>query len=312
MLKVLYAPLRLATGWGISPRILGWIGVLMLVLLRLTIGWHFYSEGVEKVRSGSWTAEPFFTNARGPLAPMYRDMVWDSEGVYRLDRDRVMLEWARFREQIIRHYGLDDAQQALAQANYAKAVEQYDYVIELNQTDIEEFELGRDRIAALDRDPTRGGVDSLGGQRETIRRERQKLIAPVLSQIDAIAENYELAQNRIANEEQQDRHPALAMAPPPTSLMDTSRIDLILPYFDVVIGLMLMLGLLTPLAALAAAGFLGSVFLSQFPPSTGPSSTMYQLIESMACLVLAATGSGRFAGLDYFFHLITRKTAGPK
>ena len=74
--------------------------------------------------------------------------------------------------------------------------------------------------------------------------------------------------------------------------------------------LCLLFGLFTPVAALAAAGFLGSVFLSQLPPTTGPTSTNYQLVESMACLVLASTGAGRFAGLDYFLHLIVRREWG--
>jgi len=92
--------------------------------------------------------------------------------------------------------------------------------------------------------------------------------------------------------------------------MDTSVIDSIVPYFDMLVGWCLLLGLFTPVAALAAAGFLGSVFLSQYPPLTGPTSSNYQLIECMACLVLAATGAGRFAGLDFFLHLIIRKFNG--
>jgi uncharacterized membrane protein YphA (DoxX/SURF4 family) len=70
----------------------------------------------------------------------------------------------------------------------------------------------------------------------------------------------------------------------------------------------LLLGLFTPVAALVAAGFLGSVFLSQYPPASGPSSSYYQLIEGLACLVLASTGAGRFAGLDYFIHLFIRRS----
>ena len=42
--------------------------------------------------------------------------------------------------------------------------------------------------------------------------------------------------------------------------------------------------------------------LSQYPPAGGPGSTYYQLIEAMACLTLAATGAGRFAGLDSLIH----------
>ncbi len=53
MRKILLFPLRLCVGWGISPRLLGLIGATMLVLLRLTIGWHFYSEGLEKYQKGN-------------------------------------------------------------------------------------------------------------------------------------------------------------------------------------------------------------------------------------------------------------------
>jgi len=313
VLKFLFAPFRLATGWGVSPRILGWLGITMLVLLRLTIGWHFFSEGVDKVRAGNWTAEPFFANASGPLAPQFRKMVWDAEGDFRLDFEKVQLQFARFRDQVGKHYGFDQAQLAEAQDNYIKAMKQYSYVVELNSNEIEEFKLGGDRIAALEQDPTRSGVSSLKGQMETIRRERKALIAPLLNQIKGVWSNYELAQNRVADEEQRNAHPAISIMKPPSPgvLMDTSRIDVILPYFDVVIGLLLLVGLFTPLTGLIAAGFLGSVFLSQYPPATGPSSSIYPLIEGMGCLVLASTGSGRFAGLDFFLHLITRRTADP-
>lgn len=312
MLKLLFVPLRLATGWGISPRVLGWIGVAMLVLLRLTIGWHFYREGVDKYQSDNWSAVPFFANATGPFAPRFRELVWDAEGDFRLDKQKVIVEWAKFRDRIAKHYGFDQAQQRLAQQNYAKAVKQYDYVIALNETDLEEYRLGRQRIEQLDNDPVRAAVSSLGGQRETIRRERNALVAPVLRQIDDIWENYELSQNRVANEEQRSATTALILTRPATgTIADTSTIDQIVPYFDIAIGLCLLLGLFTPIAALAAAGFLGSVFLSQYPPTTGPSSSMYQLIEGIACLVLAGTGAGRFAGLDYFFHLLTRKIFAP-
>ena len=100
------------------------------------------------------------------------------------------------------------------------------------------------------------------------------------------------------------------MIKPRTNVIDTSEIDRIVPIFDIAVGLCLLFGFLTPVAALAAAGFLGSVFLSQLPPSSGPSSTYYQLIEAMACLVLAGTGAGRFAGIDYFLHLIVRRVWG--
>lgn len=311
MRKLLTVPLRLAVGWSLAPRLLGGIGIAMLVLLRVTIGTHFVIEGTEKIAAGDeWSSAGFFNASRGPFEERFRQLVWDHDGQLRLDRERVMTEWARYRDRIGKHYGFDDAQQRLAQENYAKAVEQYDYVIELNQNDIEEYELGRDRIAALQLDPTRRDVASLGGQRDEIRREWKAKIAPVLQQIDAITRNYEIAQNSLATQTQADAKLPLAFKFPPTGVLDTSVVDPFVPYFDTAIGVCLMIGFLTPVAALAAAGFLGSVFLSRYPPEPGPLSSFYQLIEGTACLVLAGTGAGRFAGVDFFLHLIVRKVWG--
>ncbi|MEM1224095.1 MAG: DoxX family protein [Planctomycetota bacterium] len=316
MAKILFAPIRLAVGWGLSPRLLGLIAVVMLVILRLTIGWHFFSEGTEKYQAGDWTAKPFFANAKGPLAGQFRSMVWDHDGALRLDRDRMLVAMASYRDRIAKHYGFDEAQSRQTQFNYASAVKQYDYVIGYNEgtdsasDDVEEYKLGLVRIETLDKDPVRDGVSSLKGQRETVRRELAQKAAPVLAAIDEIWCNYETTQNSVATTEQQLRHPSYPFRRPRQAVMDTSVIDQLVPYFDMAVGWCLLLGLFTPVASLAAAGFLGSVFLSQYPPTTGPGSSNYQLIECMACLVLASTGAGRFAGVDFFIHLIIRRFTG--
>jgi uncharacterized membrane protein YphA (DoxX/SURF4 family) len=309
--KILLFPLRLAVGYGLSPRILGHIAIVMLVILRITIGYHFLSEGTEKYRAGNWTAKPFFANAKGPLAGKFREMVWDHDGALRLDQKQTQIIWATYRNNIAVHYGFDDKQKAAAQANYAKAVEQYEQIMELDANEIEEFRLGVQRIAKLDSDPVRDGVSSLAGQRETVRSELVKLIAPTLDSIDKLWENYETSQNQLASDEQIAVRPPYKLVRPRLAMMDTSVIDVMLPYFDMAMGWCLILGLFTPVAALAVGVFLFSVFLSQYPPTTGPGSSNYQLIESLACFVLAATGAGRFAGLDFFLHLFVRKTYGP-
>ncbi|WP_404308837.1 DoxX family protein [Neorhodopirellula lusitana] len=310
MAKILLFPLRLAVGYGLSPRVLGQIAIIMLVILRITIGYHFLSEGTEKYRAGNWTATPFFANAKGPLAGEFRKMVWDHDGKFRLDEKRVKIVWATYRDRIGSHYGFDQKQKEQAQRNYADAVDQWEYIVELNANEIEEFELGLGRIDKLDHDPVRDGVSSLGGQRESVRRELSQKINPTLKQIDAIWANYETAQKRVATSEQANSQPTYDLVKPRLALMDTSVIDKLLPYFDMTIGWMLILGMFTPIAALACGGFLLSVFLSQYPPSTGPGSSNYQLIEALACFVLAATGAGRFAGIDFFLHLLVRKTHG--
>jgi len=312
--KLLLFPLRLAVGYGLSPRLLGWTAVTMLVLLRLTVGWHFYMEGLEKYQASNWSAASFFSSAKGPFAVHYREMVWDADGSLRLDQEKTMIAWARFRDEIAKHYGFDEQQIRQAQANYAKAVDQYKWVLSENAEELEEYELGRARIEQLeterDEKLLRDGVASLGGQRDVIRLEWKQKAAPALRQIDLIWKNYAIAQNSTASQQQVAQHGSFALHRPRLAIVDTSVIDPIVPYFDMIVGLCLLLGLFTPVAALAAAGFLGSVFLSQFPPETGPTSTYFQLIDCMACLVLASTGAGRFAGLDFFLHLIVRKVWG--
>jgi uncharacterized membrane protein YphA (DoxX/SURF4 family) len=59
--------------------------VLALVLLRLAIGWHFFSEGLEKIgrdpETGrfktTFSAAPFLAQARGPLVGFYHSLAPD-------------------------------------------------------------------------------------------------------------------------------------------------------------------------------------------------------------------------------------------
>ncbi|MEX2092730.1 MAG: hypothetical protein WD971_08640 [Pirellulales bacterium] len=64
-------------------RQLGGFAVLALVLLRLAIGWHFFSEGLEKIERDSATgqyritfsAAGFLSQAKGPLADVFRGLM---------------------------------------------------------------------------------------------------------------------------------------------------------------------------------------------------------------------------------------------
>jgi uncharacterized membrane protein YphA (DoxX/SURF4 family) len=105
--------------------------------------------------------------------------------------------------------------------------------------------------------------------------------------------------------------------PPPRPRSGTWLIDWFVKWGLTAIGLCLMLGLLTPIAAVAAALQLGFFYLAM-PPWPGlPSAEttghyLYvdrNLIELVAALVLAALPTGQWAGLDAF---ITRmKGAAP-
>jgi uncharacterized membrane protein YphA (DoxX/SURF4 family) len=60
--------------------------MVMLVLLRLAIGWHFFKEGVSHYTDPTWSSEGFLHQARGPLADEYKAMLPEFHGW-----DRMML-----------------------------------------------------------------------------------------------------------------------------------------------------------------------------------------------------------------------------
>ena len=62
------------------------------------------------------------------MADQFRQLVWDADGEFRLNSAATLYNWAVFRDGVANHYGFNETQKAQAQANYAKAVEQYDWV----------------------------------------------------------------------------------------------------------------------------------------------------------------------------------------
>ncbi len=68
------------------------------------------------------------------------------------------------------------------------------------------------------------------------------------------------------------------------------------------VGVLLIIGLFTRVAALAGAGFLFSIILTQWPGAPGALPVYYQTIEMLGMLVLAAMAAGQFAGLDYVLY----------
>ena len=48
-------------------------------------------------------------------------MVWDADGLFRLDVKTTLAEWDAYRNRVVNHYGFDEKQQKAA-ARYAEAV----------------------------------------------------------------------------------------------------------------------------------------------------------------------------------------------
>jgi uncharacterized membrane protein YphA (DoxX/SURF4 family) len=89
-----------------------------------------------------------------------------------------------------------------------------------------------------------------------------------------------------------------ALADPRQSRIDFDNVAVTV--LTIGVGICLVLGLFTRLAALAGALFLLSVVATQPFWLADSAPTINQWIEMASLLVIAGTGAGRWAGLDYF------------
>src|SRR4051812_9694580 len=111
-------------------RINGWACVL-LVVLRLAIGWHFFIEGLAKIEShrhgktatnAPWTREGFFREGSGPAAGFPRDTLGMSDkstlARFTVQSNQfppaLAAEWESEFDRFATHYGLSAGQKQKA------------------------------------------------------------------------------------------------------------------------------------------------------------------------------------------------------
>ncbi len=316
---------------------LGGAAIVMLVLLRIAVGWHFFKEGAKKYNDPSFSSAAFLKAAKGPVAPLYHAMAGDTTH----DWDRLMAR------------PLKDAPQAAAQATpvaqekteeifpadapYRQWASQVVHNwqawlrrhLDACQLDAEQQtqagEIVDRRIAQL-RDWLASESEALTTYRHEIHRLETWRGEPTASDVPfqqaRIADKTsELAgqaaawQAEVANYESELQAEILELLDEgqlrqAKKLEDSTplaRMDWFMPYFHLAIGILLIVGLFTRISALAAALFLLSVVVTQPPWVPGTVDVYYQTVELFATLVLATTHVGKWGGLDYFVHLLTQR-----
>lgn len=288
----------------------GFLGAVFLVLLRVAIGWHFLTEGVNKVESTRHGKEPFsaeiyLRNATGPLAPYFRGMLPDVNGLALLDPSRLKAGWEEHVQKIEKHYNFNDEQKTRAKTLLEESYTWADYWF----NNFENREAREKYISDLAKiQQTEQNPDALSFERErawetrrTLEADRRKLTGPLAARGQELAD----AVAALAGPEQ--RASAGAYTPPLTFLDVANTLTM---YGLCAMGVCLILGFLTPLAALCAAGFLALIYLSMPPwPGLPPNPkeeghywiVSKNLVELIACLLIAVTASGYWFGLDRLF-----------
>lgn len=274
--------------------------ILALVFLRVVIGWHFYMEGTDKVKNGGFSSIGFLSSAKGPFAKNFHAMIPDYDGFIRLDDSQLWAAYESHLEKAAGVFKFTDEQKSEAKDIATECRKKIKSILKESKANIEEYKSGADRIAKLENEPMRSKVAGMQRQRDDIESKWRGLVKPVLSDIDGITADFEKRINALATEAQigKDKLRAdfhLPGAPP----INVKLVDKIIPIFDMSVGILLILGLLTPLAGIAAGIFLASVVLTQFPGSHGSLPTYYQAIEMAGCFFLAFSDAGRYCGLDF-------------
>ena len=95
-------------------RKISWLSVTILVLLRISIGWHLFYEGIWKLNTqktnSPWTAKGYLENSTGPMRTTFRKMAGDPNGFDWLDYQKMSDKWDRWRDRFVAHYGIEQAQ----------------------------------------------------------------------------------------------------------------------------------------------------------------------------------------------------------
>lgn len=284
----------------------GFLAALTVVALRLGVGMHFLSEGLTKVLHPKPFSAPFLGNAKGPLARYFHEMVYDHEGRARLgitedeqgapinDPEPTVEIWKKFAADASDHYVLDEEGRKRATAIVDDYVGRFEALLEDNSAELREYTLGLDRSEQNEQDPVWQHVPSLWGQSQTIAAELKQKRDGWLTDIDAMWAGLEEEVNALG-----DGH-AVHLALPRVGHrpLDSLTVDRVIPWFDLLVGATLVVGLFTRLSASLGGLFLASVVASQWPFALGAAPVWSQLVEMLALFALAGIGAGRFAGLD--------------
>jgi hypothetical protein len=313
----------------------------MLVALRLGIGCHFLYEGVWKIKPFEkfstkfpepFSAEPFLTTAKGPLAGFFYMMVPDINGRQRLrvdtdangkksiDSSGVAARWNAIRQDFVDYYRPTGTTTEAAQSAFEKLQQGADESCKKSQKQLEEyFQENVDEIAAylgsLDRFENDKERDQTAPYQKQRRWDRMLELRTEAGKWIKDVEGQELALKNTLYSLLDDQQKERGQGPVcwnPLRWSQTEQINFAVTYALTAIGLCLMLGFCTRLAALGGAGFMCFVVMTQ-PAFVGfypldPHVVGHALmvnkdfIEMLALLTIATTAVGRWGGLDYFLY----------
>ncbi len=308
------------------------MAVIALVLLRLGIGWHFFSEGVEKyTHPEAFSSATFLSQAKGPLAEFFHGLAPDFHGHRRLLArplpirplsdteiefspnapysdwaEQIASDWRSTLQRLIELGNLEEEQRTAAADVLDRRHRQLsDYLADVSD-EIATYRHELYRLGQLEADAATGALPYHDRQIAQKRAEVQNMPGAWIREVQAMERAFQSDLVALVGDDQKTEAAAV-FDPSGAETMDTA-----VTYIILGVGICLVVGLFTRTAAMAGVLFLLSVIATQPPWVEGASPVYYQSVEMLALVVLATTASGRFAGLDFFVHHLLRGCCGIK
>ncbi len=299
--------------------------MIALVLLRVTVGWHFLYSGIWKVQQPNFSAAGFLGQAKGPFADHFHNMVPDIDGREHLDYEAQQEAMKKYADSFVMVNGFNEAQSAEAKellASHQAAVE--DFLTEEKKDKDgkkvrvlkEPFDEYLHKLGRLN-DAKDADTYDIPFQQKRNWDEQLKLRGQAAGwsrDIDKIWQSLKAELTDLLGDKADK-------APPRKDSLE--QVDKLVTYTNIAIGVCLIAGLFTRFSALCGAAFLAQIVAAQpdwpglYPPphpSAGRSLIVSkEFVEMMTLVALGFLPTGRWAGLDLFVHnLVVRPLLGKK
>jgi uncharacterized membrane protein YphA (DoxX/SURF4 family) len=309
------------------------LAVLAIVALRLALGFHFLYEGVWKIRHhDEFTAEPFLTQAKGPIAPLFYAMLpdingrqrlpttTDAEGKKSLSSEVIASRWNDIHQEFVDFYRPTSPGDDSAEASYQRLQRQAQGTYNDFRKKLENYlAANRDNILAHFDALDRFENDKERAQQAPFQKQRRwERTMELRHEGDQWIKDIEAQETSLKNslyalrDEQQKERGRIPACWNPLRWTRIEQINFAVTYALTAIGICLMLGFFTPLAALGGAGFMCFVVMTQpafpgiyppDPPVVGHALLVNKdFVEMVALLVVSAASAGRWGGLDFFLY----------
>lgn len=318
-----------------SRRSLGGFAILALVLLRLAIGWHFFTAGMEKIERTddgyhvAFSAAPFLGMAQGPWADTFKSFApnghdWqkllavphqkkpltaeEAEAAkqnppYKPWAERIKADWQAIADQAAEVPGLTEDQIAAVKAITKTKQAELDAYFADEVDAIADY---RHELWRLDQWRAKPEAGTLPFEQERIAKKAADTAAKAKSWVASVNsfEQSLLAdlRNTLTPQQHENTAAVAAMHAATTGPQEEklNRVNLGATLLTLGVGICLLLGLFTRTASIVGALFLVSVIATQPPWIATAEPTINQIVELAGLLVLAGTGAGRWLGLDFF------------